>query len=98
MSLRKDKEKVLGEHFDDARIKTFFDYAAPAGSNADFHLLEKAYRGMRGDNFATFLTFFKEDGRDINAKNADGKTLLEIVAEHRNGEEYALALRAAGAL
>ena len=39
MSLRKDKEKVLGEIFDEARIATFLDYPAPAGINADFHLL-----------------------------------------------------------
>ena len=26
MSLRKDKEKVLGEIFDEARIKTFLEY------------------------------------------------------------------------
>ena len=97
MSLRKDKEKVLGETFDEARIKTFFDYDAPAGVNADFHLLEKAYRGMRGENFATFVKLFIEDGRDINAVGSEGKTLLQIAKEHRNGEEYALALTAAGA-
>lgn len=97
MSLRKDKEKVLGEHFDDARIKTFLDYAAPIDANEDYHLLEKAYRGMRGENFSTFLTFFKEAGRDINAKGTDGKTLLQTLSVHRNGEEYIIALRAAGA-
>jgi ankyrin repeat protein len=97
MSLRKDKEKVLGETFDEARIKTFFDYDAPAGVNADFHLLEKAYRGMRGENFATFVKLFIEAGKDINAIGSEGKTLLQIAKEHRNGEEYALALAAAGA-
>ena len=97
MSLRKDKEKVLGETFDETRIKTFFDYDAPAGVNADFHLLEKAYRGMRGENFSTFIALFKEAGRDINAVGSEGKTLLQIAKEHRNGEEYALALEAAGA-
>lgn len=97
MSLRKDKEKVLGEIFDDARIATFFDYDAPAGINADFHLLEKAYRGMRGENFATFVKLFIEAGRDINAQGTDGKTFLQTVRTHRNGEEYVLALEAAGA-
>ena len=97
MSLRKDKEKVLGETFDDARIKTFLDYPAPAGINADYHLLEKAYRGMLGGIFATFVHFFVEAVKDLNAIGPDGKTFLQSVKTHRNGEEYALALEAAGA-
>ncbi|PUA30242.1 MAG: hypothetical protein B0W54_06945 [Cellvibrio sp. 79] len=97
MSLRKDKEKVLGETFDDARIKTFLDYPAPAGVNADYHLLEKAYRGMLGGNFATFVKFFVEAGKDINAVGPHGKTFLQSIKGHRNGEEYAQALAAAGA-
>lgn len=97
MSLRKDKEKVLGETFDDARIKTFLDYPAPAGINADYHLLEKAYRGMLGANFATFVKFFVEAGKDLNAIGPEGKTFLQVVKAHRNGEEYAIALEAAGA-
>ncbi|WP_331344511.1 PA4642 family protein [Cellvibrio sp. UBA7661] len=97
MSLRKDKEKVLGETFDDERIKTFLNYPAPTGVNADYHLLEKAYRGMLGGNFATFVTFFVEAGKDLNAIGPEGKTFLQVVKAHRNGEEYALALEAAGA-
>lgn len=97
MSLRKDKEKVLGEIFDEARIATFLEYPAPAGVNADFHLLEKAYRGMRGENFSTFVKLFLEAGKNINAIGPDGKTFLQTVKSHRNGEEYALALEAAGA-
>ncbi len=97
MSLRKDKEKVLGEIFDEARIATFLDYPAPAGVNADFHLLEKAYRGMRGENFATFLQMFIAEGKDINAIGPEGKTLLQVIKTHRNGEEYAIALEAVGA-
>ena len=97
MSLRKDKEKVLGETFDDARIATFLDYPAPAGVNADYHLLEKAYRGMLGENFKTFVKFFVEAGKDVNAVGPEGKTFLQVVKAHRNGEEYAIALEAVGA-
>ena len=97
MSLRKDKEKVLGEIFDEARIATFLEYPAPTGINADFHLLEKAYRGMRGENFGTFVKLFIEAGKDVNAVGPDGKTFLQVVKVHRNGEEYAIALEAAGA-
>ena len=97
MSLRKDKEKVLGEIFDEERIKTFLEFTAPKDVNADFHLLEKAYRGMRGENFATFVRLFKEAGRDLNAVGPEGKTFLQTIKTHRNGEEYAIALESAGA-
>lgn len=97
MSLRKDKEKVLGEIFDEARIATFLDYPAPAGISADYHLLEKAYRGMRGENFGTFVKLFIEAGKDINAIGPEGKTFLQVVKTHRNGEEYVIALEAVGA-
>lgn len=97
MSQRKDKEKVLGEIFDEARIATFLEYPAPAGINADYHLLEKAYRGMRGENFGAFVKLFIEAGKDLNAIGPEGKTFLQVVKAHRNGEEYAVALEAAGA-
>jgi hypothetical protein len=97
MSLRKDKEKVQGEVFDDARIKTFLNFPAPAGVDPDFHLLEKAYRGMRGENFATFVQFFVEAGHDLNAPGPDGKTFLQTLKTHRLAEEYIIALEQAGA-
>ena len=97
MSLKKDKQKVLGEVFDDERVKSFLDYQAPDGVSSDFHLLEKAYRGMNIDNFVTFLNFFKEAGYDLNATNPDGKTLKKIAGEHGHGADYITALTAAGA-
>ena len=97
MSLRKDKQKVLGETFDDERIKTFLHLQPSDGLDADFHVLEKAYRGMKADNFATFVKFFVEAGRNINATNHDGKTLLQVLKQHRLADDYVAALSAAGA-
>jgi len=97
MALKKDKQKVLGEVFDDQRIKTFLQFEAPEDVNPDFHLLEKAYRGMKVENFDTFLGFFKEQGHNINATNPNGKTLLSIASEHPHGHEYVDALKNHGA-
>ena len=97
MSLKKDKEKVLGEVFDDERVKSFLEYEAPTGVSTDFHLLEKAYRGMNIANFVTFLNFFTEAGRDLNVTNPEGKTLTAIANEHGHGEVYVKALKAVGA-
>lgn len=95
--LKKDKQKVLGEVFDDARVKSFLDYQAPAGVSTDFHLLEKAYRGMNIDNFATFLTFFTDAGYNLNALNPEGQTLVQIASQHGHGGDYVTALKAAEA-
>lgn len=97
MTLKKDKPKVLGEVFDNERIQGFLQHSAPAGTNRDFHLLEKAYRGMREENFVTFVAFFKEAGYDINGKGPEGETFLQTVKSHRVADEYIAALEQAGA-
>ena len=97
MSLKKDKQKVLGEVFDDERVKSFLDYQPPAGVSRDFHLLEKAYRGMNIDNFISFIDFFKQAGYDLNATNPEGLTIVQIMNQHRQGLDYAAAMITAGA-
>ncbi|AWF82424.1 PA4642 family protein [Microbulbifer sp. A4B17] len=97
MSLKKDKQKVLGEVFDEERIAGFLIGEAPAGVNRDFHLLERAYRSMKAESFATFVKLFLAEGLDLNSPGPDGKTLLARIAEHRQGAEYSEILKAAGA-
>ena len=97
MSLKKDKQKVLGEVFDDERVKSFLDYLPPEGVSHDFHLLEKAYRGMNIDNFVSFVEFFKKAGYDLNAINPDGVNMVQIMNQHQQGVDYAKALIKAGA-
>lgn len=97
MTIKKDKQKVLGEFFDENRIREFLTYDAPVGINRDFHLLERAYRGMQAENFVTFLQIFKTEGGDVNATNADGSTLLSLVEQHSAFPEYVSALKQAGA-
>ncbi|SDJ66213.1 PA4642 family protein [Microbulbifer yueqingensis] len=97
MSLKKDKQKVLGEVFDEERIAGFLEGEPPAGVERDFYLLERAYRGMKAENFATFVRLFLEQGRNLDSVGPEGKTLLKKVAEHRQSEEYAHILREAGA-
>ncbi|MBB6521395.1 PA4642 family protein [Pseudoteredinibacter isoporae] len=97
MSLKKDKQKVLGEVFDEDRIRTFLDFEAPAGVDTDFYLLEKAYRGMKSENFATFLDMFVAEGRNVNALNTDGDSLLKLITQHKQSDEYIASLKAHGA-
>ena len=88
---------MLGEVFDDERVKSFLDYLPPEGVSHDFHLLEKAYRGMNIDNFVSFVEFFKKAGYDLNATNPDGVNMVQIMNQHQQGVDYAKALIKAGA-
>lgn len=84
---------VTDEVWDDARVKSFLEMEPHGDANADFHVLLKAYRGMRPEDFARFLEFFTEAGRDLDARDKQGRTLWEIISHHRHGSEF-LAVRA----
>lgn len=95
--LRKDKEKVLDEVWTQDHVRSFLDVRPFDGTNEDFYMLLRAYQSMRASDFELFLSFFTAQKRDVNAKGKEGQTVLEIVATHRHGVEYAAALTAAGA-
>lgn len=95
--MKKDKEKVLDEVWTTERVKDFLQVLPAEDIEADFHTLLKAYQAMRVENFAEFVEFFIGDGRNINAKNPRGETVLAIVQQHRNSGEYADILRQHGA-
>lgn len=98
MPLKKDKAKVLDEVWTEERIRGFLEIEPPAGVDADFHTLLRAYQQMRADDFASFIEMFVAAGRNINARNDNGENLLDIVATHRLGEDFAASLKAAGAV
>lgn len=84
--------------WDDERIKGFLSISPyDASSNVDYNVLIKAYHAMRIGEFRRFLAFFSEEGRDINALDENGQTLLDRVSQHRIAGEYAEALKAHGA-
>ena len=96
--MKKDKEKVIDEVWTQDRIREFLDVKPAEDIEADFHMLMKAYQSMRAEDFADFVGMFLEEGRNINARDPDGRTVLSYVAEHRNSAEYAEVLRANGAI
>ena len=87
--MRPDKQKVVDEVWDDARIRGFLD-KAPLGEgvNADFSALLYAYRSMRPEDFAVFIGLFQKAGRDLNARGESGETLAELIAEHRHAGPF----------
>lgn len=95
--MKKDKQKVLDDVWTEDHIRSFLNVRPHDGSNEDFHMLLKAYQSMRASDFDLFVNFYGQQQRDVNARGQDGRSVLDIVTEHRNGSEYATLLRAAGA-
>ena len=95
--MRKDKEKVIDEVWTEDHVRSYLQVRPHDGSNEDFHMLLKAYRSMREEDFELFVGFFRAENRDVNATGQDGRTVLDIVSTHHHGTPYAEILRAAGA-
>lgn len=85
----------FGEDWSDERVRGYLHREAPPGENPDFHVLATAYKHMRASDFERFLVFFREAGRDVSARNADGQSLLDIVRTHPKAADFAALLEAA---
>ena len=88
-NMRPDKAKVVDEIWDEDRIRGFLD-KAPMGdeASADYSALLYAYRSMRADDFAVFVSLFLGAGRDLDAKSNAGLSLLETIRDHRHGAAF----------
>ncbi len=95
--LKKDKQKVIGEELSDARIKSMLDLRDERGDVSDLHLLTRAYRALRADDFERFVHFFCTAGHDVNATDASGRSFLKIISKHDQATHYTNILTAAGA-
>lgn len=93
--LKKDKQKVFKDEWSDEHVKAYLERTPYGDENADFYVLNIAYRYMVADDFARFVTFFKEAGRDLNAVGPENKTMEQLLAEHAQGEDYLKVIQAA---
>lgn len=86
--MRKDKKQVIGDEIGDAQIKLFLDFEPVDVTSPSLHKLIKAYRGLRVDDFARFLVFFKEAGYDLDGKDEHGNDFVTLIKDQRNADEY----------
>ena len=92
--MRKDKQKVLDEVWDDDRVKSFLGKTAPSQSgrplpgDADFYVLRHAYQSMRPGDFDRFLSYYTAEGRDVEARDGRGRTLAEVISRHANAKPF----------
>ena len=89
---RKDKVRAENAHVDEAGLRLFLDVKNYDGDNRDYVILERAYRGLTASYFEQFLDIALAEGVDLNAKNQDGQTLAEVMANHSSSEDYLEAL------
>jgi len=87
----------FGEDWSDERIAGYLERLPPAGESADFNVLYTAYKHMRLDDFERFLKAFTKQGRDVDAKNLQNQTMLNLVSEHAQSAGFVAALKAHGA-
>ncbi|MBO9493361.1 PA4642 family protein [Thalassotalea sp. G20_0] len=90
--MKKDKQKVIGEELSDERLKALLTLQPAVGSSRDYHILLRAYRYLRADDFARFIPFYLEAGLNLDARDSEGKTLAETITQHHHGEPYLKAL------
>ncbi|MBG6528639.1 PA4642 family protein [Pseudomonas aeruginosa] len=93
--MRKDKKQIIGEEISDEAIKLFLGGEPADDTPPSLHKLIKAYRGLRIDDFERFLTFFREAGYDLDARDAKGNDFVALVADQRPAVPYIEALQAA---
>jgi len=86
--MRKDKKQVIGDEIGDEQIKPFLDFEPVDATSPSLHKLIKAYRGLRIDDFERFLGFFVAAGYDVDGKDEQGKTFIDLIADQRNALEY----------
>ncbi|MDF1820772.1 MAG: PA4642 family protein [Alcanivoracaceae bacterium] len=95
MAERKDKKKVIGEPMTDEQVRVFLNGEPEAGVDADFHVLLRAYRSLRIEDFERFLAFFREQGRNLSATDPQGRSLDQVIATHGTGAAFIEALEKA---
>tara|TARA_B100001750_G_C15145567_1_gene416924 strand:- start:146 stop:451 length:306 start_codon:yes stop_codon:yes gene_type:complete len=99
--MRPDKQKIIDEVWDEARVRSFLGKATPTQfgkdipGDADFHLLLNAYRAMRVDDFKRFLDHYLGEGHQLDAKNENGLTLAEYLIPYKKSAPFISALKQA---
>ncbi|OUY07726.1 PA4642 family protein [Acinetobacter populi] len=73
---------TFNEEWSDDRVFAYLNQLPPQGVNADYHVLYNAFKHMRSFDFERLLTKFVADGRDVNAKNPQGQTIADVIAQY----------------
>ena len=98
--VRPDKEKVIDEVWTENRIREFLNTITPSQAGEsfpgdhDFFVLLRAYQAMRLEDFTIFLSFFTEQGGNLQAKNSQGQSITQFISTHRKAQPFIDAVEA----
>ena len=94
--MKKDKKKIIGETLSDERIKELLAMKSPAGESRSFHILTRAYRTLRQEDFSRFILFYAETGLELNPCNRSGRRFLDVLSRHQHAMPYIQTLHTMG--
>lgn len=92
--MKRDKQRVEGEQWSEEQLRSYLEFNTYDGTDRDFHCLYRAYTRMNERVFAEFVELFKNEGRNVQAVNLDGKTLADLVSTHAESSDYLSVLNA----
>lgn len=93
MSLTKEQQEAFPEPLSDEHVRSFLNSQPEEGVDPDFHVLMRAYRSLRVEEFERFLAFFRQDGRNLEARDPGGRTLADILSRYPMAGPYLEALK-----
>ena len=91
--MRADKAKVTDEIWDEQRIQSFLNKPAMGQEPKHYSQLLFAYRSMRAEDFERFVKAFVAGGGNVNAKNRDGLTLVQVIKSHQKSAAFTSILQ-----
>lgn len=90
------KTKIVDEIWDNDRIQSFLEYQpCPGDGDPNFHIMYRAYKYMRPDDFKRFLKFFLAQDGELQACDARGRTLVDIIKDHHRAAAFIEHIKAA---
>lgn len=97
MTQREPKQEEFPEPLSDEHVRSFLRCTPEEGVDADFHVLMRAYRSLRVEEFERFVRFFTEEGRNLQARDPQGRTTADILRGYRRAGPYLEILEQHGA-
>ena len=83
---------TFNEPWSDERVLNFLHQLPPQGVDADFHVLYNAYKHMRPHDFNRLVNAFVAQGRNLQARDAQGHTIYDIINQYPQHRDEFLAI------
>lgn len=95
----KEKDPQYNTEWTDAMLERFLVVERRAGdaNEPDFDALVRAYQFIPVWEFHRYLEMFLAQGKNINAKNAQGLTFTAYISQHSRSNHYVDLLKEVGA-